>query len=536
MISPSAQLSPTKTETYRVVSGQAPGTADRPAPGESAPLLEMRDISKVFGPVKVLDAITLSCWAGEVHALCGENGAGKSTLMKVLSGAYQPDGGSILIGGRAMRFGHPVEARRAGVGIIHQELSLLPHRTVAENIFLGQEQSRNGLVDCRRMQAEAARLLGRLGSVIPPDRMAGQLSIAEQQVVEIAKALAVDARILVFDEPTAPLDAAESERLFAVIADLRRAGVAVIYISHRMKEVFALADRITVIKDGQRTITAPAGALSPDEVIRAMVGRPLEEFFPPLGSGPKDKILLRVEGGANEKLSSIDLTLRAGEIVGVAGLEDSGKGALAKAVFGAAPFSDGRIVLPDGKGAASTPREGARRGIAYLSDDRKSEGLGLRQSLRDNAALVLRGLGTALAPPWAGDRAKSRIDALFRAVEMRAASYGVPVSALSGGNQQKVVIARWLAVRARLWVVVEPTRGIDVGAKATIYRILREFAEKGGAVLMVSSDLAEIIGLSDRILVMAGGTIAGELPPHPTEEQILARALLHHPAHEARPQ
>ena len=495
--------------------------------GPGTPVLAMQDISKTFGSVRVLDRITLSCWPGEVHALCGENGAGKSTLMKVLSGAYKPNGGSIMIDGRPVSFAHPAEARRAGIGIIHQELSLLPHRTVAQNIFLGQEQSRNGLVDRVRMTAEAARLLQRLGSTIAPDAMATHLSIAEQQVVEIAKALAVEARILVFDEPTAPLDAAESAKLFAVIADLRRAGVAVIYISHRMKEVFTLADRVTVLKDGQRTLTSSAASLTPDAVIRAMVGRPLEEFFPPLGSVPAGAVLLRIEGGTNADLSGIDMTVRAGEIVGVAGLEGSGKGALAKAIFGAAPFTAGRIVLPDGRGAATSPRDGARRGIAYLSDDRKSEGLGLRQSLRDNAALVLRGLGGGLVPPWAGTRAKARIDGLFRTVEMRAADYGLPVMSLSGGNQQKVVIARWLATGARLWVIAEPTRGIDVGAKATIYRMLRNFAQQGGAVVMVSSDLAEIIGLSDRILVMAGGTVASALPARASEEQILARALLH---------
>jgi ribose transport system ATP-binding protein len=341
-----------------------------------APLLEMKQISKAFGAVRVLNDISLSCWAGEVHALCGENGAGKSTLMKILSGAFQPNGGSILLDGRPVSFNHPLEARRAGIGVIHQELSLLPHRTVAENIFLGQEPNRGGLIDRRRMEREASKLLGRLDSSISPSQMTGQLSIAEQQLVEIAKALVADARILVFDEPTAPLDATESEKLFAIVADLRRQGLAVIYISHRMKEVFALADRITVIKDGYRTASAPAGELSPDDVIRAMVGRPLSEFFPPFGSGAKSDVLLRIEGGANEALSGIDLEVRAGEIVGVAGLEGSGKGALAKTIYGAMPFAEGRIALPDGKGAALSPRDGARRGIAYLSDDRKTEDLG----------------------------------------------------------------------------------------------------------------------------------------------------------------
>jgi ribose transport system ATP-binding protein len=511
----------------RVNGGPMPTSIDEAPLDGRAPLLEMKQISKAFGTVRVLNDISLSCWAGEVHALCGENGAGKSTLMKILSGAFQPNGGSILLDGHPVSFNHPLEARRAGIGVIHQELSLLPHRTVAENIFLGQEPNRGGLIDRRRMEREASKFLGRLDSSISPSQITGQLSIAEQQLVEIAKALVTEARILVFDEPTAPLDATESEKLFAVVADLRRHGVAVIYISHRMKEVFALADRITVIKDGYRTASAPAGELAPDDVIRAMVGRPLSEFFPPLGSGAKSDVLLRIEGGANAQLSGIDLTVRAGEIVGVAGLEGSGKGALAKAIYGALPFTKGRIVLPDGGSATSTPRDGARRGIAYLSDDRKTEGLGLRQSLRDNAALVLRGMGAALAAPWSADCSKKRIDALFRNVEVRAAGFDLPANALSGGNQQKVVIARWLAAGARLWVVAEPTRGIDVGAKAKIYRILRDFTEGGGAVLVVSSDLTEIIGLSDRIVVMANGTIAGEMPAGASEEQIMARAVMH---------
>ena len=493
----------------------------------ASPILEMRGISKSFGPVRVLDDLSIACRPGEVHALCGENGAGKSTLIKVLGGVYAPDSGSILVEGRTLRFAHPVEARRAGIGIIHQELSLLPHRTVADNVFLGHEPARGGFLDKRRMAAAATALLARLGSSIPPITLAGDLTIAEQQMVEIAKALAVEARILVFDEPTAALDAAESARLFGVIAELRRSGTAVIYISHRMAEVFAMADRITVIKDGQLAVTAAAGALTPEAVIRAMVGRPVEQFFPPLGEASGGEILLRVEQGANGALSDIDLTLRAGEILGVAGLDGSGKGDLARAVFGAAPFTTGRITLPDGRGMPRSPREGAERGIAYLSDDRKAEGLGLGQSLRDNTALVLRGLAAALSRPWAADRGRGRIDETLRRVELRVAGFDLPVSVLSGGNQQKVVIARWLAKGARIWVVAEPTRGIDVGAKATIYRVLRDFAERGCAVLMVSSDLAEIIGLSDRILVMAGGRIVGELPPRTGEEAILAKALRH---------
>jgi ribose transport system ATP-binding protein len=488
-------------------------------------LLVMRDISKSFAGIQVLDRISVDVRAGEVHALCGENGAGKSTLMKILSGAFPASSGHILLDGREMRFAHPMEARAAGIGIIHQELSLLPHRSVAENILLGREPARGGMVDRRRMTAQARAALDRLGAAIPAEAQVSSLSVAEQQVVEIAKAIATNARLLVFDEPTAPLDNVESAKLFRVIAELRSAGVGIVYISHRMREVFDIADRITVLKDGRGMGTLDARAATPDAIIRLMVGRPVSALFPPRAAAGLGEAVMTIVGGGNATLHAIDLTLHAGEIVGVAGLEGSGKTSLARAVFGDMPFTTGAITFRDGGPAPNTPREAVRRGIAYLSDDRKSEGLGLRQSLRDNAVLALRAMAAALAPPSIANRKPARIDALFRDVEMRAADFTVAVGRLSGGNQQKVVFARWLATAPHLWVVAEPTRGIDVGAKASLYALLRRYADAGGAVLMVSSDLTEVIGLSDRILVMAGGRIVAELPAGTGENDIMVHAV-----------
>lgn len=497
--------------------------------GTDLPLrLDMRDISKRFGAVTVLDGISMTCRAGEVLAICGENGAGKSTLMKILAGFYRQDAGEVRIDGNLVHFRHPLDSQREGVAIIHQELSLLPHRTVAQNIFLGREPTRFGIVDQRRMREAAQRVLARLQSTIDPDTRAGILPIADQQVVEIAKALTLDARILVFDEPTAALDNAETAKLFSLIEELRRDGVAILYISHRMGEVFTLADRICVIKDGRLVGDLPRSDTDSDAIVRLMVGREIGALFPPRSGISSGEEVLSVADGRNRHLHDITLTLRAGEIVGVAGLEGSGKTALARAITGDEPFDAGSVRFWDGKGAASSPRDGVRRKIAYVPDDRKSEGLGLRQSLRENAALTRRALSPSLSLVSGGGCSAPALDALLRQLDVRAASHTMSVGALSGGNQQKVVVARCLAVNPRLWVLCEPTRGVDVGAKSSIYSILRNFADAGGSVLVVSSDLAEVIGLSDRILVMSEGRMAAECPAGASEEDIMKHAVLSH--------
>nr|WP_060983877.1 sugar ABC transporter ATP-binding protein [uncultured Acidovorax sp.] len=492
-----------------------------------SPLLQMHGIRKTFGSVTVLQDVSLDCHAGQVHAICGENGAGKSTLMKVLGGIYKPDSGEIRIDGRPVHFSAPGHANAAGVAIIHQELALLPHRTVAENIFLGHEPTRWGLVDRRAMVGGARIALERMGCSIDPSVECGRLSVAEQQMVEIAKAVSLNARILVLDEPTAALDDVESRKLFALIADLRRQGVAMLYISHRMAEIMALADQVSVIKDGQRMATLSAREASVDRIVALMVGRELSDFYPPPAAQAPGREIYAIEGGTNEVLRDIHLRLRAGEIVGVAGLEASGKIDLARTVFGERRWTFGTVRTWDGRGAARSPRDATRRGIGYLPDDRKREGLGLRQSLRDNAALTLRALASPLANAQRGTRSTRRIDALLQQVQVRAANLNMPVGELSGGNQQKVMLARWLARAPRLWVVCEPTRGVDVGAKATIYQLLRDFADCGGAVLVVSSDLVELIGLCDRLCVMAQARIVAHLPRGTSEEAIMEQAVRH---------
>lgn len=493
----------------------------------AAPLLQMQGICKAFGQVIVLRDVSLRCEAGQLHAVCGENGAGKSTLMKVLSGIHAPDAGDICIDGQAVRFSSPRDANAAGVAIIHQELALLPYRSVAQNIFLGHEPSRWGVVDQHSMHEGARAALERVGCHVDPRSECGRLSVAEQQMVEIAKAVSRNARILVLDEPTAALDDMETRKLFALVDQLRQQGVAMLYISHRIAEVMALADRVTVIKDGQVTGTMPAAQASVDRIVRLMVGRELSEFFPPPAAQAPGGEVYAVEGGTNEALDCIDLRLRAGEIVGVAGLEASGKIDLARTIAGERQWRRGRVRAWDGRGAAHNPRDAARRGIGYLPDDRKREGLGLRQSLRDNAALTQRALAGPLAGARRGTRATRRIDSLLEKVEVRAARLDMPVGELSGGNQQKVMVARWMAREPRLWLVCEPTRGIDVGAKSTIYRLLRDHADAGAAVLVVSSDLSELIGLCDRLCVMAQGRIVAHLPRGSSEEQIMSQAVRH---------
>ena len=488
--------------------------------------LEMDSICKAFPGVRALDDVSFDGAAGEVHAICGENGAGKTTLIKILGGVYQPDSGRLRIAGEPVAFAHPIAARQAGVAIVHQELSLLPDRTVAENIFLGREPTHFGRLDRAAMREGSRRTLARLRSTLDPEARAGDLSVAEQQMAEIAKALSGYPRFLVMDEPTAALDDAEAARLLDLLRRLRDEGVAIIYVSHRLPEIAAVSDRVTVLKDGRKVVTAPTSEMPTQRLVRAMVGRDLAEYFPAPG-GPPGDVLLEVEGGGNGELADINLVVRRGEIVGVAGLEGSGKAALARALIGDRPFTRGRMRLGDAPYAPRSPREAIRAGAGLLPEDRKAEGLVLGQSLRDNAALTLRAFAAALRRPAAGDMSARATDTRLNALDVRAASFDIPVRALSGGNQQKVVVARCLARDPRLLIFAEPTRGVDVAAKASIYAIMRDLAARGRAIVMVSSDLPEIVGVSDRIVVMRDGRIAGEAQRGATEEDVMALAVGH---------
>ncbi|GKQ41311.1 sugar ABC transporter ATP-binding protein [Streptomyces sp. A012304] len=489
-----------------------------------SPLLALRGIGKSFLGVRVLDGVDLQVRPGEVHAVVGENGAGKSTLMKVVAGVHQPDEGTIEFAGAPRTFRTPREARQAGIGIVHQELTLLPERTVAQNVCLGREPLRRGLVDRRAMLSHTAGLLASIGEgSIPPDTRVGRLGVAQQQVVEIVKALALDARLLIMDEPTAALADHEVDQLYALVRRLQERGIGVLYVSHRLKEVFDLSSRITVLKDGRAVATLDTADTSADQLVRHMVGRELSSYYPapakPQELGP---VRLTVRDGGNRKLRGIDLRLRAGEVLGVGGLQGSGRSALARALFGAAPFSTGQVTVDGAPVRLRSPRAAIRAGIAYVSEDRKGEGIVAGQSVLDNALLA----GRAVRPGRLGRGARTaRVRELLAAVELRAAGEDQEIRFLSGGNQQKVVLARWLALAPRILLFDEPTRGIDVGAKSAIHDLVRRLARDGAAVLMVSSELPELLGMSDRIIVMRDGRIAGELPAGASEEDVVALAV-----------
>jgi ribose transport system ATP-binding protein len=486
---------------------------------DARPLLEMRGIGKEFLGVRVLEQVDLSCAAGEVHAIVGENGAGKSTLMKILCGAYRPSEGEVRIGGEPVSFHHPLEGQQAGVAIIYQEFNLLPDRTVAENVFLGREPRRGVLIDRRGMEDRARELLAELApdDPISPGELVGNLPVARQQTVEIAKALSLDSRIMVMDEPTASLAAHEVERLFEQVRRLKERGLAVLYISHRLKEVFEIADRITVLKDGELVKTVASDEVTSPELVRLMVGRELDQYFPPRAApDARGPVRLRIRGAGNDLLSDINLDVHAGEILGVAGLQGSGRTELARAIFGADPFQHGTLELDGREMQVGSPGTAVAAGIGFVTEDRKAEGLALAQSVRDNVSLAWRSLGRSLRRSRELD-----VGTLVKAVELRFRGLGQEVRFLSGGNQQKVVLAKWLATEPRLVIFDEPTRGIDVGAKAGIHDLIRGLANGGVAVVMISSELPEVIGMSDRVIVMRQGTIAGELAAGPQESAIM---------------
>ncbi|MGX7827560.1 sugar ABC transporter ATP-binding protein [Actinokineospora sp. 24-640] len=484
-------------------------------------MIRLQGITKSFFGVQVLRGVDLDLKPGEVHALMGENGAGKSTLLKVLAGVHRPDSGTIEVDGRAVSFGSPVDAQAAGIAIIHQEFTLLPHRSVAENVYLGREPVRGLRVDRRKMVADTRELLDWLGEDgIDPTAPVDRLSVARRQVVEIVKALSTDARVLAMDEPTAALADHEVELLYDLVRRLRERGIAILYVSHRMREVFDLSDRITVLKDGAFVTCAPTAELTSETLVRHMVGRSLDALYPDRADranlGP---VRLTLRGAGNDRVRGLDIEVRAGEIVGLAGLQGSGRSAVARGVFGIDPFTRGVLEVDGSPVRVRGPRHAVRKGIAFVTEDRKGNGLALGQSIRDNTLLVRR---SALRSRKTADLAE-----LLKAVAVVSRGQHQEVRYLSGGNQQKVVLAKWLAVDPKVLIVDEPTRGIDVGAKQTVHRLLRELAQQGVAILMISSELPELIGMSDRILVMHEGAVAGELPPGASEEAVMGLATGH---------
>jgi ribose transport system ATP-binding protein len=488
------------------------------------PVLEMRGISKSFFGVPVLVGVDIDCRPGEVHAILGENGAGKSTLMKILSGAYQPDRGKVILDGKPVRFGHPHDAQVKGVSIIYQEFNLLPERTVAQNIFLGREHRRRGLVDRAAMERATIELLELVDPdrTISPQAQVKELSVAQQQTVEIAKALSFRSTVLIMDEPTAALAPAEVAALFDRVRRLQERGLAIIYISHRLKEIFEIAQRVTVLKDGLRVGTVDVGSVTTGDLVRMMVGRDLDHYFPSLGTPHEIGVTrLAVRGGSVAgRVHDVDLEVRAGEIVGLAGLAGCGRTDLSEAVFGVRPFTKGTIEIDGAAVDVRSPRQAIARQLGFVVEDRKADGLVLVLSVRDNALLALRSMGGWFRQPGGQEHVRE----LARRVDLRAASLDQEVRYLSGGNQQKVVLTKWLATGANILIFDEPTRGIDVGAKAGIHELMRELARAGAAILMSSSELPEIIGMSDRILVMRNGAIAGQLPAGASEADIMLLA------------
>jgi rhamnose transport system ATP-binding protein len=512
------------------VPAEAVPAAARPADGPPAAarpagtLLELRQAAKSFGPVKALIDGSVKLRAGEVHALLGENGAGKSTLVKILAGVHQPDSGQLLMGGEEITLNGPAAARAAGIAVIYQEPTLFPDLTVAENIYMGRQPVRSGRrIDRGAMNRDATEIFAQLGVVLDPARPARGLSVADQQIVEIAKALSLNARVMIMDEPTAALSNVEVERLFRVIATLQARGAAIMFISHRLEEVFAICQQVTIMRDGKFVLTAPTAELDVDAIIRSMIGRDLGEMYHKTGTLPGEVVLAVDQITRENVFYDVSFDVRQGEVVALAGLVGAGRTEVARGIFGIDRRTSGSVrllgqALPNGDPAAAMAA-----GIAFVPEDRRQQGLVMDLGIDHNVAL-------------ASLSRLSKGGLIFRAAERRLAvtwaerlqlKYGRMrdmVSTLSGGNQQKVVLGKWLSRSPSLLIIDEPTRGIDVGTKAEVHRIIDQLAAEGMAVLMISSELPEVLGVADRILVIHEGRLTGEFTRADATEDKIMRA------------
>jgi rhamnose transport system ATP-binding protein len=495
-------------------------------------LLRAVGITKAFSGVRALKGVDFELRAGEVHALVGENGAGKSTLIKVITGAHRPDDGTLEIGGRRVEDYDPSTAHALGVAAIYQQPALFPDLTVAENLALGLEPGGPWRwIDWRRRTRHARELLRRVGADIDPSREVRDLSMPEQQLVEIARALGAEARILIMDEPTASLSQREVENLLRVVREVKHQGVGILYISHRLEELGQIADRVTVLRDGESVGTLPMSQADPGTLIRLMVGRELTSIFPKIAVVPGSVVLeLREVGCSSADLRGISLALRAGEIVGLAGLVGAGRTALAEALFGLRPIDSGTVLWNGSPVRIDSPERAIALGIAYVPEDRRRHGVILELPVAANTTLaILDRIGRG---GWL-DRGRERAVAweYVNRLAIKTPTIDNPVGNLSGGNQQKVAVARWLATQPRALILDEPTQGVDVGAKAEIHRLISELAQQGLAILMISSELPEILGMSDRVVVMRAGTVVVELSrAEATPERVLALALGHRDA------
>jgi len=495
--------------------------------GDPGPLLELRGITKRFPGVVALDDVSLSIHRGEIHMLLGENGAGKSSLIKVLYGAYRADAGEFRHQGKVIRIDSPADAKALGIAVIFQEFSLVPFLNIAQNIYLGREPRGRlpGLIDHARMHADARAVLQSLGLSYDTHALAGDLGVAQQQMVEIAKALSQNARILVMDEPTAAISDRESEALFTVIRQLREKGVAIVYISHRMKEVFELGDRITVLRDGRCVTSMEAAQATPEQMIRSMIGRQVNALFQRKGRFTPGDVALEVSGlHTSTGVSGVDLHVRAGEIVGLSGLVGAGRTEVARAVFGADPIASGKVTI-FGHEVKGEPDSVVALGVGLIPENRKAEGLALGRSVQDN--LLISSLWKLFPKGWYNAReAMRRVGALVEKLRISPPDPLRPARVLSGGNQQKIVIGKWLNAGCRLFIFDEPTRGIDVGAKMEVFSLIEGLAEQGAGILLISSELQEIVHACDRAYVMRGGRISGELAHDELSEQNILRLAI----------
>jgi ABC-type sugar transport system ATPase subunit len=498
-------------------------TAERePAAPAQTPVVSLRDAAKAYGPIQALDGVTFELRAGEVMCLAGENGAGKSTLIKILTGAIKRDGGEYLIDGEDIGTPTPAQAREAGIGVVYQELSLLPDLSVGENLLMGQLPARRGITRPAELRKQANAMLERVGlDWLDPGAEVATLSLATQQLVEIAKVLGASPRVLIFDEPTTALSESETKALLERIKGLRDEGHAVMYVTHHLEEMFEIGDRVTVLRDGGLVTSQPMSDFDQDSLIASMVGRKIESLYPATNRTIGEPRLtvrgLKPAGAA----APIDFEVRAGEIVGIAGLLGSGRSELLRAIFGADPVEAGAIEVDGERVRPGDARRAVQAGLGLLTEDRKHLGLLLELSIRENASIAHI---DEISRFWIVDKKRERgiVDQYLGGLKLRAGSWEQPVSSLSGGNQQKVLLARWLATKAKVLMFDEPTKGVDVGAKAEIYKVIGDLAAEGLGVVVVSSYLPEVLGLADRVLVMREGTVAGELPAEgATEEDVL---------------
>ena len=481
--------------------------------------LRLHDVAKAFNGIQALGGVSFDLRRGEVHALVGENGAGKSTLIKIVAGAYVPDSGTIELDGLVSDGLTPEEAGRLGVRVVYQDFNLLPELSVAENIFLGAQPTRRfGLLDIAERRRRTTALLDRLGAHLDPDRLVKHLTVGEQQIVEIAKALAMEARILIMDEPSAVLPSHDMDRLYGVIRSLRAEGTSVIYISHRLEEIFLIADRVTVLKDGRSIMTGQVAETTRAQLVNSMVGRELKEQYPPPSTAASETLLevraLHVDGCVHD----VSFTVRSGEVLGLAGLGGSGRTTVARALVGLARIDGGEVRVHGGS-APRNPAAAARAGIALVPEDRKAHGLVLSHSVRFNIALPNLSRLVRWGVLLLGRRETLLASDSVERLQIRPPGSKLVVENLSGGNQQKVVLAKWLAAQPQLMVLDEPTRGVDVGAKAEIYARMRDLTQQGVGIVMVSSELPELLGMSDRILVFHEGRLSGELSRVEATEQ-----------------